>query len=64
MEDVGLTQARFSMPYAILLLQFQIHGNPKCSWMSYKSNAIFHIHHRSKLEGNATYMGEEEPFWS
>ena len=28
--------------------------------MSYKDNKIVHMHHSSNLEGNVTYMGEEE----
>ena len=64
MEDVGPTQAIFSIPHGIFLLQFRIHGKPNCSWMSYKDNKIVHIYHRSNLEGNVAYMGEEESFWS
>ena len=64
MEDVGPTQARFSMPHGILLLQFRIHGKHKFYWMSYKINTLGHMHHRLNLEGNLTYMGEEESFWS
>ena len=59
MEDVGPTQARFSMSHGMLLLQFRIHGKTKCSWMSYKDNKLVHMHYRSNLEGNVTYMGEE-----
>ena len=28
--------------------------------MSYKDNTLVPMHHRSNLEGNVTYMGEEE----
>ena len=62
METMGPTQARISVPHGILLLKFRIHGKHKCSWMSYKDNKIGNIHHRSNLEGNLTYMGEEESF--
>ena len=31
-----------------------------CSWMSQKDNTFGHMHHRSNLEINVTYMGEEE----
>ena len=65
MEDVGPTQlARFYMPQGILLLQFRIHVYPKCSWIIYRDNTIFHMHNMSNLEGNVTYMGEDESFWS
>ena len=64
MEDVGPTQARFSMPHGMLLLQFRIHGKNKCSWMIYKDNTLGHMHDRSNLEGNVTNMVEEESFWS
>ena len=30
--------------------------------MNYKANKIVHMHHRSNLEENVTYMGEEESF--
>ena len=61
---MGPTQARNLVPHGILLLQFRIHGKIKGYWMSYKTNKIVHIHNRSNLEGNLTYMGEEESFWS
>ena len=64
MDTMGPTEARSFVPHGILLLQFRIHGKPKCSWMSYKANTLGHIHLRSNLEGNVTYMGEEELFWS
>ena len=64
MENVGPTQARNLVPNGNLLLQFRIHGNPKGYWMSYKVNTLVHMHHRSNLGGNVTYMGEEESFWS
>ena len=64
MENVGPTQARNLVPNGNLLLQFQIHGKPKVSWMSYKDNALGHMYHRSNLGRNVTYMGEEESFWS
>ena len=63
MDTMGSTQARIYVPHGILLLQFQIHGKPKCSWMSYKVNTLGNMHHRSNWEGNVTYMGEEESFW-
>ena len=47
-----------------MFLHFQIHGNPKCSQMSYKNNTLDHMHHRLNLEGNVAYTGEEESFWS
>ena len=56
----GPTQARNIVPHGILLLQFRIHGKPKGSLMSYKANTLGHMHHRSNLGGNVTYMGEEE----
>ena len=64
METMGPSQARIYVPHVILLLQFQIHGNPKFSWIVYKDNTLFHMHHRSNLEGNLTYTGEEESFSS
>ena len=63
METRGPTQARIYVPHGILLLQFRIHGKPKCYWMSYKDNKLGHMHTRSNLEGNVTYMGQEESFW-
>ena len=61
----GATLDRIYMPHGILLLQFQIHGMPKYSnWMSYKDNKLGHMHHRSNLGRNVTYMGEEESRWS
>ena len=62
--DYGRTQARIYVPRGILLLQFRIHGKPKFSWMSYKDNTLGNIHHSLNLEGNLTYMGEEESLWS
>ena len=59
METMGPTQARIYVPHGILL-QFRIHGKPKCSWMSQKDNTLFHMHYKSNSEGNVTYMGEEE----
>ena len=64
METMGPTQARISVPHGILRLQFQIHGKPKGYWMIYKANKLGHMHHMSNLEGNVTYMGEKESFWS
>ena len=64
MDIMGPTQDRIYVRHGILLLQFRIHGKPKFSWMSYKANTIGNIHHRYNLEGNVTYMGEEELFWS
>ena len=64
METMGPTQARNFVPHGIILLQFQIHGKTKGYWMSYKDNTLGHMHHRSNLGGNVTYMGEEESFWS
>ena len=60
METMGPTQARIYVPHGILLLKFRIHGNNKGYCMSYKSNTLGNIHNRSNLEGNVTYMGEEE----
>ena len=40
MEDVGPTEASFSMPHGILLFSFQIHKNPKGIGMSWKVNII------------------------
>ena len=64
METMGPTQARNLVPNGNLLLQFRIHGKPKGSWMIYKVNKFFHMHHRSNLGINVTYMGKEESFWS
>ena len=64
MEIMGPTQAIIYVPHGILLLQFQIHGKHKCSWIIYKDNTLGHIHHRYNLEGNVTYMGAKESFWS
>ena len=64
METMGPTQARIVLPHGILLLQFLIHGKYKGSWMSEKANKLGHMHHRPNLEGNVTYMGEEESFCS
>ena len=64
MWRLGGTQARIYVPHGILLLQFQIHGMHTFSWMSYKANTLGNMHRRSNLEGNLTYMGEEESFWS
>ena len=64
METMGPTQARNFVPHGILLLQFQIHGKPKGSWMSYNDNTVVHMHPRSNFGGNDAYMGEEESFWS
>ena len=64
METMGPTQARNFVPRGILLLKFQIHGKPKGSWMSYKANTLVHMHNRSNLGINLTYMGKEESFWS
>ena len=64
MDTMGPTQARIYVPHGILLLQFRIHGKPKCPWMIQKANAIGNMYPRSNLGGNVTYMGEEESFWS
>ena len=64
MDTMGPTQARNLVPHGIVLLQFQIHGNPKGSWMSYKANIVGNMYHRSNLGRNVTYIGEEESFWS
>ena len=64
MDTMGPTQARNLVPHGILLLQFQIFGGPKGYWKSYKDNTLGHMNHRLNLEGNVTYMGEEESFWS
>ena len=63
-EIMGPTQARIYVPHGILLLRFQIHGKPKCSWMIYKDNTLGNMNHRWNLEGNFAYMGEGESFWS
>ena len=64
METMRPTQVKNVVPHGILLLQFRIHGKPKGSWMSYKANTLFHMHHRLNLGRNVTYMGNEESFWS
>ena len=61
METRGPTQSRIFVPHHILLLQFGIHGKNKCSWMIQKDNTLLHMYNRSILEGNVTYIGEEEP---
>ena len=64
MDDVGPTQARFSMPHGIILLSFRIHKNPKGIGMSYKVNIILMNQLRSNWSGRVTPMEEEEAFWS
>ena len=64
MEDVGPTQARFSMPHGILLLSFQIHKNIKGLGMSWKVNIILMNQLMSNWSGRVTSMEEEEAFWS
>ena len=64
METMGPTQDRIYVPHGILLLQFRNHGNTKGSCMIYKANTLGNTHHRSNLEINVTYRGEEESFWS
>ena len=58
MKTMGPTQARIYVPHGILLLQFQIHGKPKGSWMSYKANTFGHMH-LGRIE-----VEEKETFWS
>ena len=64
MEDVGPTQAIFSMPHGILLLSFRIHKNPKGIEMILKVN----IHGMNQLRSNWSRIlipvEEEEAFWS
>ena len=62
METMGPTQARNLVPNGNLLLQFRIDGSTKSYWMSYKVNKFFHMHNRSNLGRNVTYMGKEESF--
>ena len=57
---MGPTQARIYVPHGILLLQFRIQWKPKCYWVINKANKPGNIHNSSNLEGNVTYMGEEE----
>ena len=64
MEDVGPTQARFSMPHGILLLSFRIHKKPKGLGMSWKVNILGMNQLRSNWSGRVTPMEEEEAFWS
>ena len=64
MENVGPTQARNLVPNGNLLLQIQIHGKNKGSWMDFKVNKFGHMNHRPNFIINLTYMEEEEAFWS
>ena len=64
MEDVGPTQARFSMPHGILLLSFRIHNKTKVLGMSWKVNILGMNQLRSNWSGTVTPMEEEEAFWS
>ena len=64
MEDVGPTQARFSMPHGILLLSFRIHKKPKGIGMSFKVNILGMNQLGSNWSGIVTPMEEEEAFWS
>ena len=64
MENVGLTQARFSMPHGILLLSFRIHKNTKGISMSFKVNILGMNKFRLNWSGIVTPMEEEEAFWS
>ena len=64
METMGPTQARNLVANGNLLLRFRIHGNTKGYWMSYKVNTFGHMHNRSNLGKNVSYMGKEESFCS
>ena len=64
MEDVGPTQARFSMPHGILLLSFRICKNPKGIGMRWKVNIIGMNQLILNCSGILTPMEEEEEFWS
>ena len=64
MENVGPTQARFSMPRDILLLSFQIHKNPKGIEVSLNVNILGMNQLRSNWSGIVTPMEEKEAFWS
>ena len=63
MEDVGPTQARFSMPHGILLFSFKIHKNKKGIWISSKLNILGMDQLRSNWSVTVTPMEEEEAFW-
>ena len=62
MEDVGLTQARFSMPRGILLFPFRIDKNTKGIGIIWKLNILGMNQLRSNWGGISTTMEEEEEF--
>ena len=64
MEDVGPTQARFSIPRGIIILSFRIHKKPKGLGMICKVNILGMDQVRSNWSGRVTPMEEEEAFWS
>ena len=64
MEDVGPTQARFSMPQGILLLSFRVHKKSKGLGMSWKVDILGMNQLRSNWSARVTPMEEEEAFWS
>ena len=64
MENVGPTQARFSMPHGILLLSFKVHKKYNVIGMIWKVNVFNMNQLRLNWSGRVTPMGEEEAFWS
>ena len=62
MENVGSTQARFSMPHNILLLSFRIHKKNKGIGMSWKVNIIGKNKFRLNCSGRVTPMEEKRHF--
>ena len=64
MEDVGPTQARFSMPHGMLFLSFRIHKKVMGLGMSWNINILGMNQLMSNWSGRVTPMEEEDTFWS
>ena len=64
MEDVGATQAGFSIPHGILLLSFRIHKKPRGLGMSWKVNILDMNQLRLNWSGRVTPMEKEEALWN